>query len=116
MGLTKNHDDSKKTQIISESLDLLEWPTVCSHLSTFALTQQGRKKCESFDLPRNLSLSQELLSQTIEIGSLDSSLNEGISFDGVHDLENILLICSKGGIAIGAVSYTHLTLPTTPYV
>ena len=51
MGLTKNHDDSKKTQIISESLDLLEWPTVCSHLSTFALTQQGRKKCESFDLP-----------------------------------------------------------------
>lgn len=59
------------------------------------------KKCESFDLPRNLSLSQELLSQTLEIGSLDSSLNEGISFDGVHDLENILLICSKGGIAIG---------------
>lgn len=101
MGLTKNHDDSKKAQIISESLDLLEWPTVCSHLSTFALTQQGRKKCESFDLPRNLSLSQELLSQTLEIGSLDSSLNEGISFDGVHDLENILLICSKGGIAIG---------------
>ena len=43
MGLTKNHDDSKKAQIISESLDLLEWPTVCSHLSTFALTQQGRK-------------------------------------------------------------------------
>ena len=96
MGLTRNQNDSEKTQIILESLDLLEWPTVCSHLSTFALTQQGRKKCESFDLPRNLSLSQELLSQTLEIGSLDSSLDEGISFDGVHDLENILLICSKG--------------------
>ncbi len=101
MGLTINHDDSKKTQIISESLDLLEWPTICSHLSTFALTQQGRNKCESFDLPVNISLSQELLCQTLEIGSLDISLEGGISFEGVHYLENILLICSKGGVATG---------------
>ena len=101
MGLTKNHDDSKKAQIISESLDLLEWPTVCSHLSTFAVTQQCRKKCESFDLPLNISLSQELLCQTLEIGSLDIALDGGISFQGVHDLENILFICSKGGVATG---------------
>ena len=51
MGLTIKHNDSEKTQISSESLDLLEWPTVCTHLSTFALTQQGRSKCENFDLP-----------------------------------------------------------------
>ena len=101
MGLTINHDDSKKRQIISESLDLLEWPTVCSHLATFAVTQQGRKKCESFDLPSDISLSQELLSQTLEIGSLDTSLDAGISFEGVHDLENVLFICSKGGVAMG---------------
>ena len=85
MGFKINHDDSIKMQIILESLDLLEWPTVCSHLSTFALTQQGRTKCESFALPVNISLSQELLSQTLEIGSLDSSLDGGISFEGVHD-------------------------------
>ena len=101
MESTINHDYSKKTQIISESLDLLEWPTVCSHLATFAVTQQGRKKCESFDLPSDISLSQELLSQTLEIGSLDASLDAGISFEGVHDLENILFICSKGGVAMG---------------
>ena len=101
MGFTINHDDSEKTQIILESLELLEWPTVCNHLSTFAVTQQGRNKCKSFDLPLDISLSQELLSQTLEIGSLDSSFDGGISFEGVHDLENILLICSKGGVAIG---------------
>ncbi len=101
MGFTINQDDSEKTQIILESLELLEWPTVCSHLSTFALTQQGRNKCKSFDLPLDISLSKELLSQTLEIGSLDISLDGGISFEGVHDLENILLTCSKGGVAIG---------------
>ena len=101
MGLTRNQNDSEKTQIILESLDLLEWPIVCSHLSTFAVTQQGRKKCESFDLPVHISLSHELLCQTLEIGSLDISLDGGISFEGVHDLENILLICSKGGVVTG---------------
>ena len=80
MEVTENRDNTEKMQIIVASLDLLEWPTVCSHLSTFALTQQGRKKCESFDLPENISLSQELLYQTLEIGSLDSSLDGGISF------------------------------------
>ena len=101
MGLTVNYDDSEKTQIILESLDLLEWPTVCSHLSTFAITQQGRKKCKSFNLPLNISLSHELLCQTLEIGSLDIAIDGGISFQGVHDLENILMICSKGGITSG---------------
>ena len=101
MEFTINHADSAKTQIILESLELLEWPTVCNHLSTFAVTQQGRNKCKSFDLPLDISLSQELLSQTLEIGSLDISLDGGISFEGIHDLENILLICSKGGVAIG---------------
>ncbi len=99
MGLTINHEDSEKRKIDLESLNLLEWPTICSHLSTFAVTQQGRKKCESFDLPLDISLSQDLLRQTLEIGSLDVSLDGGISFQGVHDLENILLVCSKGGVA-----------------
>jgi len=101
MGLTVKHDETEKTQIILESLDLLEWPTLCNHLSTFAVTQQGRHRCESFNLPINISLSQELLHQTLEIGSLDISLDGGISFQGVHDLENILMICSKGGVATG---------------
>ena len=101
MGFTINHDDTEKKQMILESLDLLEWPIVCSHLSTFAVTQQGRNKCESFDLPLDISLSQELLCQTLEIGSLDVSLDGGISFEGVHDLENINLVCAKGGVAMG---------------
>ena len=98
---TISYDDSEKKEIAVESLILLEWPIVCSHLSTFAVTEQGREKCKSFDLPLDISLSQELLCQTLEIGALDSSLDGGISFQGVHDLEKIILICSKGGVASG---------------
>jgi DNA mismatch repair protein MutS2 len=47
MGLTRNQNDSEKTQIILESLELLEWPIVCSHLSTFAVTQQGQKNVKA---------------------------------------------------------------------
>tara|TARA_B100000700_G_scaffold57512_1_gene62341 strand:+ start:967 stop:3381 length:2415 start_codon:yes stop_codon:yes gene_type:complete len=101
MGLTINHNDSEKKKIVLESLNLLEWPTICSHLSTFAITQQGRKRCESFNLPSDITSSQELLCQTLEIGSLDSTIEGGISFQGVHNLESILLICSKGGVALG---------------
>jgi len=101
MELTTNNDDFEKKKIILESLDLVEWPTLCSHLSTFAVTKEGRKRCQSFDLPLNISLSQALLCQTLEIGALDISLDGGISFQGVHDLENILMICSKGGVVPG---------------
>ena len=48
MGLTIKNDDSAKKKIVLESLSLLEWPTICRHLSTFAITQQGRKRCENF--------------------------------------------------------------------
>jgi len=96
-----NCSDSEKIKIFQESLNLLEWPTVCSHLATFAITQKCRQKCKSFDLPLDISQSRELLSQTLEIGLLDISFDGGISFKGVHDLENILLICSKGGVATG---------------
>ncbi len=101
MGLMINNDDSEKTQIIIESLNLLEWPTVCSHLASFAVTDQGRKRCKNFNLPSDISLSKELLSQTLEIGSLDSDIDGGISFKGIHYLEKIILICSKGGMVTG---------------
>ncbi len=100
MELRINHDDSDN-KIAIESLHLLEWPTLCSHLATFAVTQQGRQRCESFNLPIDLFSTQDLLCQTLEIGSLDLTLDGGISFQGVHDLENIVLRCSKGGVSSG---------------
>ncbi len=102
MDLFETHlNNSDDLEISLETLELLEWPTVCSHLSTFAETEQGRRKCKKFDLPSTKHLSQDQLCQTLEIGSLDVSLDSGISFKGVHDLQNILFICSRGGVSSG---------------
>ncbi len=93
--------NSDSLEISLETLELLEWPTVCSHLSTFAVTEQGRRRCKKFNLPSSKLLSQDQLCQTLEIGSLDVSLDSGISFKGIHDLQNILFICSRGGVSSG---------------
>ncbi len=85
----------------SESLDLLEWPRLCEHLSHFASTSQGCRHCQSLGLPKDLQTSQLMLAETMEIGALDQLIEGGLSFQGVHDLEFILKRCAKGGVASG---------------
>ena len=57
-------NNTKNLEISLETLELLEWPTVCSHLSTFAVTEQGRRRCKEFTLPSSKHLSEDQLSQT----------------------------------------------------
>ncbi|MFL0725824.1 MAG: endonuclease MutS2, partial [Prochlorococcus sp.] len=86
---------------IEDTLNLLEWPRLCEHLSGFASTVQGRHRCLILDLPSDLSVSRMRLAETLEIGALDGLIDGGLSFQGVHDLGNILIRCSKGGVASG---------------
>jgi DNA mismatch repair protein MutS2 len=44
-------NNSYNLEISLETLELLEWPTICSQLSTFAATEQVRRRGEMFDLP-----------------------------------------------------------------
>ena len=44
-----------------ESLKLLDWPSVCYHLSTFASTKSGVNKCNKLDIPLDLSESNSPL-------------------------------------------------------
>ena len=84
-----------------ETLELLEWPRLCQHLSSFTSTLQGRRHCCQGSLPESLSESLILQAKTQEMASLDGLLDGGISFQGVADLDMILLRCSKGGVASG---------------
>ncbi len=86
---------------LEESLKLLEWPTLCIHLSTFAMTKQGRLRCKNFSLPNDISYTQHFLDETLEMQYLDELLEGTLTFQGINDLEEILLRCSKGGIASG---------------
>ncbi len=94
-------DLSSSSIAFKETLELLEWPTVCAQLSTFASSHQGRRHCKELSLPADFATSRIRLSETLEIGLLDNSLEGGLSFKGVHDIEETLFCCEKGGLVSG---------------
>ena len=87
--------------ILEETLELLEWPRLCQHFSTFANTPQGRQHCLKGQLPADLETTLTLQVRSMELASLDGLLDGGLSFQGVYDLEMVVLRCSKGGTASG---------------
>ncbi len=82
-----------------ETLQLLEWSKLCEQLSLFASTSQGRRRCIACSIPNKLTLSRRCLAETLEIGAIDLEEEDGVSLTGVHDIEPIILRCSKGGVA-----------------
>ena len=86
---------------LQESLDLLEWPLVCAHLSSFASTGMGRIAARDLRLPDSVEHSLQRQAETVEMAALDDLTDGGISFRGVQDLTPVLLLCSKGGVASG---------------
>ena len=87
--------------VFQETLELLEWPLVCEHLSTFASTPMGRSAARKLDLPKSISQSISLQAETIEMSLLDDLIEGGVSFRGVQDLRPTLIRCKKGGVSYG---------------
>ena len=92
---------SPSISILEETLELLEWPRLCQHFSTFASTPQGRQHCLMGQLPADLETTLTYQARSMELASLDGLLDGGLSFQGVYDLEMVVLRCSKGGTASG---------------
>jgi DNA mismatch repair protein MutS2 len=92
---------SPSVSILEETLELLEWPRLCQHFSTFASTPQGRQHCLKDQLPADLETTLTYQVRSMELASLDGLLDGGLSFQGVSDLEMVLLRCCKGGTASG---------------
>ena len=87
--------------VLQETLELLEWPRLCEHLASFASTKPGCRAALGTALPEDLATSRLWLARTIELAGLDGITEGGLSFQGVHDLESVLLRCNKGGTADG---------------
>ncbi|MBE9137723.1 endonuclease MutS2 [Nodosilinea sp. LEGE 07088] len=71
--------------IQQETLDLLEWPRLCQHLSTFAATKRGTLAAQALALPGSQAASVDLLAQTQEASGLEQS-NNGLNFGGIRDV------------------------------
>ena len=57
-----------------ESISLLEWDSLKTHLSSFASTEMGKKAILSFEIPSEYESSKRLLNETVEINELENNL------------------------------------------
>ncbi|MEY3332326.1 MAG: Endonuclease MutS2 [Cyanobacteriota bacterium] len=87
--------------IQSETLELLEWPRLCQHLSTFAATKLGAIVARNLPIPENQAASVELLAQTKEVYELESRLHPGLSFEGIQDIGDSIERAALQGILSG---------------
>ncbi len=87
--------------IQSETLELLEWPRLCQHLSTFAATKLGAVAAHLVKIPDAQSQSEQLLAQTKEVYQLESHLRAGLSFEGIQDIGGSLERAERHGILGG---------------
>ncbi|MBP0017167.1 MAG: endonuclease MutS2 [Cyanobacteria bacterium SBLK] len=75
---------------MDETLELLEWPRLCQHLSTFSATKLGAIAARHLVPPPTREETLALLAQTKEAYLLDNDLTSGLSFDGIKDIGNAL--------------------------
>lgn len=87
--------------IQSETLELLEWPRLCQHLSTFAATKLGALASRHLPMPASQTESEQLLAQTKELYELESRLTSGLSFEGIQDIGDSLERAELQGILAG---------------
>ncbi|WP_370527477.1 endonuclease MutS2 [Trichocoleus sp. FACHB-46] len=90
-----------QTLIQAETLDLLEWPRLCQHLSTFAATKLGAIAARHLTIPTTLDESLGLLAQTKEVYQLESRLTSGLSFEGISDIGEALERAERQGLLTG---------------
>ena len=69
-----------------ESIRLLEWDSLKTHLSSFASTEMGKRAILGFAIPSEYEVSKGLLKETVEINDLENNLDKSISFSDVFDI------------------------------
>jgi DNA mismatch repair protein MutS2 len=87
--------------IQNETLELLEWPRLCHHLSTFAATKLGAIAARHLQIPQTQGESLTLLAQTKELYQLETRLVTGLKFDGITDIGDALERAELQGILSG---------------
>ena len=85
-----------------ESLSLLEWDSLKTHLSSFASTEMGKRAILNCKIPSEFEVAKKLLNETVEINELENDLDKSISFADVFDISRNIEICSKGGVILSS--------------
>nr|WP_313887278.1 endonuclease MutS2 [Nodosilinea sp. FACHB-141] len=83
-----------------ETLELLEWPRLCQHLSTFAATKRGTLAAQALVTPATQAASVNLLTQTQEADWLEQH-NNGLNFGGIRDIGTAVERAYRQGLLSG---------------
>ncbi|WP_373547383.1 endonuclease MutS2 [Chamaesiphon sp.] len=87
--------------IQAETLELLEWSRLCQQVATFAATKLGTIAARNLVIPKQLSVSLNLLAQTKEVYDLETRLTGGLSLDGIEDFGDALERAAVQGMLSG---------------
>jgi DNA mismatch repair protein MutS2 len=88
--------------IHAETLELLEWPRLCQHLSTFAATKLGALAARHLQIPTTPAATECLLAETREIDQLEGRLAVVLKFEGIEDIGDALERAALGGVLAGS--------------
>nr|GMD03009.1 endonuclease MutS2-like [Ipomoea batatas]GMD10257.1 endonuclease MutS2-like [Ipomoea batatas] len=85
---THSHRVSLAESLQSETLEILEWPAVCSQLAAFTSTSMGLSTAQSARIPlgRSPEESRRLLAQT----SAAAAVPRPLDFSGIEDVSRIV--------------------------
>jgi DNA mismatch repair protein MutS2 len=84
----------------AKTLELLEWPRLTHHLSTFAATKCGSLLAQQWLPASSRHESQRLLQQTQEALDLESCVGS-LRFDGIYDIGSAIDRAGRGAILSG---------------
>ncbi|WP_310430291.1 endonuclease MutS2, partial [Chamaesiphon sp. VAR_48_metabat_135_sub] len=87
--------------IQAETLELLEWSRLCEQVATFAATKLGKIAARNLVIPKQPSVSLNLLAQTKEVYELETRLAGGLSLDGIEDFGDALERAAVQGMLSG---------------
>ncbi|MEM6349933.1 MAG: endonuclease MutS2 [Cyanobacteria bacterium P01_D01_bin.14] len=85
--------------IQTETLNLLDWPRLCEHLTTFAATKLGAIAARHLRIPATQARSETLLAQTREAYQIDAV--SPLNFRGIQDIWESLERADRRGILTG---------------
>ncbi|KAL3696821.1 hypothetical protein R1sor_010897 [Riccia sorocarpa] len=92
-----------KKSVVTETLELLEWPRLCAAVAEFAGTATAKELCNDLSLPATREESQGLVDQTTAALELDSLLAGVLDFGALRTpiVKTGLNRASKGAVCTG---------------
>ncbi|QDZ19018.1 endonuclease MutS2 [Chloropicon primus] len=104
----------KPDEVDAYTLKILDWESVCSHVSIFTSTKLGRLECYGMELGSDVERSERLQGETRAVHCLEAELGKRVEFRGVDSslVQSAIRRAENGGRLSPELFRSVLTLMT----